>query len=224
MSLRDAVAADWKLWPEREDVTLRSRSTGITSYTDHALSYAPGGAVKRRAISFRELAASAGVYTSSDRAWLIPSQVLPAGVVPRPGDVVRDGDGADWVVGEVTVGKFGLTHRCVCRNLALTNGLTSSGVLARPASAADAAGRPAFAGYSTVATVACRVQLEPSGSDDVFDKRMSPNTYSAYLAAPVAVKAHDRFTADGVAYTVLGFDAPQRIWDLMRLRLELIPD
>lgn len=224
MSLADSVAADWKHWPEREDITLRARSTGITSYTDHALTFSPGGAVKRRAISFRELAASAGVYTSSDRAWLIPSQVLPAGVVPRPGDVIRDGAGADWTVGEVTVGKFGLTHRCVCRNLALTNGLTSSGAIRRPAAAADAAGRPANATYATVATVTCRVQLEPSGAEDVFDKRASLNLYSAYLAEPLTVKAHDRFEADGVAYTVLGFDAPQRIWELMRLRLELIPD
>lgn len=223
MGLADSIAADWLNWPEREDVTLRAR-TAVGTYDSHPLTYAPGGAVKRRAISFRELAASAGVYTASDRAWLIPSQVLPDGVVPRPGDVVRDAAGADWVIGEVTVGKFGLTHRCVARNLVLTNGLTSSGALKRPASAADAAGRPANATYTTVATVACRVQLEPSGAEDVFDKRTSPTAYTAFLAEPLTVKAHDRFEAGGVAYTVLGFDMPQRIWDLMSLKLELIPD
>lgn len=220
----DSIAADWKLWPERENATLRVRTAVPSTYTNHALTYSPGGAVKRRAITYRELAASAGVYTGSDRAWLIPSQVLPTGVTPRPGDVVRDAATADWVIGDVTVGKFGLTYKCVARNLVLTNGLTSSGVLKRPASAKDAAGRPANATYSTVATVTCRVQPEASGMEEAFDKVKNPENYTAFLAEPVDVKAHDRFEADGVSYTVVGVENPQRIWDLQSLKLLLLPD
>ena len=224
MSFADAIAADWQYWPERENVTLRYRTDVPGTYTDHALTYSPGGAVKRRAISFKELAASAGVYTGSDRAWLIPSQVLPAGVTPRPGDVVRDGGAVDWTVGDVAVNKFGLTYRCVCRALALTNGLTATGALKRAASAADAAGRPANATYTTVATVACRVQPESSAAEELFDQLMLPDNYTAYLAEPLALMAHDVFEVDGVAYSVLGFDNPERIWDLQSLKLLKIPD
>lgn len=223
MNFAASVAAEWKLWPEREDVTLRSR-TAVGVFDSHPLAYTPGGAVKRRAITYKELAASAGVYTGQDRAWLIPSQVLPAGVTPRPGDVVRDAAAADWVIGDVSAGKFGLTYKCIARNLALTNGLTSAGVLKRPASAKDAAGRPANATYSMVATVTCRVQPEASGMEDVFDKVMNPKSYTAFLAEPVDVKAHDRFEAGGVIYTVTGVENPQRIWDMQSLKLLLTPD
>lgn len=221
MGFADSIAADWKMWAEREDAVLRSR-TAVGVFDSHPLTYTPGGAVKRRAITYKELVASAGAYTGQDRAWLIPSQVLPTGVTPRPGDVVRDSTGADWVIGDVTAGKFGLTYKCVCRNLALTNGLTASGVLKRAASAKDAAGRPANATYSTVATVACRVQPEASGTEEVFDRLALPTHYTAFLAEPVTVLAHDRFEVGGVAYGVKGYENPARIWELMSLKLELV--
>lgn len=215
-------SAEWTFWPGRENVTFR-KQTAVGTYTDYALS-ATGGAVKRRAISYRELAASAGAYTSQDKNWLLPLANLPAGpVLPAPGDVIRDSDSVDWTVGEVTVGKFGLTHKCVCRALAVVNALSATGTLRRSANSADSAGRPGLAAYSTVATVTCRVQPEDSDAAELLDRVTIPRRYTAYLATPVVVRAHDAFLVGATTYTVLGFRNPERIWDLQSLVLESIP-
>lgn len=213
-------ASEWKLWPGRENVTLR-KQTAVGVYTAHSLT-ATGGAAKRRALTFKEVASSAGAYTGQDRAWLIPQANLPAGVVPAPGDQVRDAAGVDWTVGDVTVGKFGQTHKCVCRALAIVSALSATGVLSRPDNTQDATGRMALANYSDVGTVACRVQPGASDATDVMQRRTTPRHYTAFLATPLTPRAKDRFVVGGVTYTVLGYKDPEKIWDLMSLELELV--
>lgn len=213
-------ANEWRLWPHRENVTLRE-PTALGVYANHTLS-ATGGAVKRRALTFKEMAASAGAYTNSDRAWLIPEANLPAGKDPAPGWVILDGDGVSWTIGDVTVGKFGQTHKCVARALEVVNALSVTATLRRPVTAADAAGRPALANYTTVGTSLCRVQPEDSEASELLGRVTIPRRFTAYLATPLTVQAHDRFEAGGVVYTALGFRNPERIWDLMSLTLEAI--
>jgi len=223
MDFAAMTADEWRLWPEREDVTFL-KQTAVGSYDEYRLSFSPGGAAKRRAITWKEMTASAGAYTSQDKAWLIPAANLPGGVLPAPGDIVRDSADVDWTVGDVTVGKFGNTHKCVCRALAIVNALSATGTLTRPSNAQDSAGRMSLATYSTVGTVACRVQPQDSSAGDVFDARRTiVRKYAAYLATPLAVLAKDVFTVGGQAYTVLGFRNPERIWDLQSLDLELLP-
>lgn len=219
----NAHADEWRLWPAREDVTFR-RQTAVGAYTNHALS-AAGGAVKRRAITWKEMAASAGAYTSRDRAWLVPVANLPAGPVePKPGDVLLDSGGVSWTIGDVTVGKFGETYKCVARALAIVSGLSASGQLSRPTNAQDSAGRASFGAYANVGgAVACRVQPDDGEVAEVFDRLTIPRKFTAFLETPLSVKAHDRFVVGGVTYTVLGFRNAERIWDLSELVLELIP-
>lgn len=215
------TAGDWRFWTEREDATLREQ-TALGAYTDHALS-ATGGAVKRRAPTWKEQAASAGAYTSKNLVWLVPQQNLPADVAPKAGDVIRDADGVDHTVLEVQLGKFGQTHRCVTIALAVVYALSELGTLTRPVSGRDGAGRPLPASYDTVASdVRCRVQPEDGAAADVDERRVIPLRYTAVLETPVAVRARDRFAVAGVTYTVLGFRTPERLDELMRLDLELV--
>lgn len=216
-----AHASEWKLWPGRENVTLRiQRDIGI--YDSYPLT-ATGGAAKRRVISWKELEASAGAYTNQDRAWLLPLANLPANLQPKPGDQVRDSDDVDWTIGDMQVGKFGLTYRCVARALAVVHELAELGQLKRPAEAKDSAGRAALATYSAVGSqVRCRVQPEDGSIEEVFERMTIPRRYRAFLETPLTVKAHDQFVVGSTKYTVKGFRNAERIWDLMSLQLESI--
>jgi hypothetical protein len=231
-AFRTMTANEWKHWTDREDASLRVL-TAPGRYDALPLT-APGGAVKRRAITWKEMAASAGAYTSRDRAWILPRVNLPDGVEPKPGDIVRDLSDVDWTVGDVTVGKFGNTFKCVCRALAVVNELSAVGVLTRPDGTRDAAGRQAQASYAAVGEpVRCRVQPLDSQAGDAMERRTIPRQFAAYLACPLAADARDVFTVTSydsyggnptgtVAYTVKGFRNPERLWDLMQLDLELI--
>jgi hypothetical protein len=89
--------------------------------------------------------------------------------------------------------------------------------------AKDAAGRPALATTTTIGSVSCRVQPEDSASEEIFDRVANADKFTAYLATPLEVMAHDQFVVNGVTYTVLGFRNPARIWDLQSLALEIVP-
>lgn len=212
--------SEWQFWPGRENVTLRQQ-TAVGTYTSHTLS-ATGGAVKRRAITWKEMAASSGAYTNQDRAWLLPLANLPTGpILPKPGDQIRDSDSVDWTIGDITVGKFGLTFKCVCRALAIVSELDASGQLKRAAYAADTYGRPAGASYSNQGSaVLCRVQPLDSDANDTLGRVSMDRKFVAYLATPLDVRAHDQFVVGSTTYTITGFRNPERIWDLMELQLE----
>lgn len=215
------TADEWRFWPEREDVTLR-KQTAVGAYTNHALS-ATGGAAKRRAPTWKEQTASAGAYSAKNLVWLLPTANLPDGVTPKAGDVIRDASSVDHTVLEVQVGKFGQTHRCVTIALAVVYELSELGTLERPVSGRDGAGRPLPAGYTVIAAdVSCRVQPEDGTAGDVDERKVIPLRYTATLATPVVVRARDRFTVDGTAYTVTGFRNPERLDQLLQLSLELV--
>jgi hypothetical protein len=218
--MKAATRSEWKFWPQREDVTLREL-VSAGAYADHALS-AAGGAAKRRALTWQERAASAGAYTARNQVWIIPDEVLPDGVLPQAGWLVRDGDGIDHTILEVALGKWGNTHRCTTVALAVVNGLGDTGTLERPGNAQDAAGRMALSAYSTVGTSLCRVQPRDSDAGEALGRVTTAAKFTAYLATPLAARAKDRFTAGGVAYTVAGFRNPQRLDELQQLELEQI--
>jgi hypothetical protein len=231
MNLQPMTVNEWKFWNDREDVVLKAQ-TALGVYDSYPLT-APGGAVKRRAITWKEMTASAGAYQNQDRAWLVPSVNLPEGVTPRPGDQIRDSGDVNWTVGDVTVGKFGNTLKCVCRALSVLHELSALGQLFRPDTTTDAAGRLA-PNYAPVGgPVRCRVQPQDSRAGEAFDRVTMLRAFSAVLESPLTVNAKDVFTvttfaswggaATGTAsYTVKGFKDVERIWDLQSLDLELI--
>lgn len=221
---------EWVWWPDREACGYRAR-TAVGVYSDYApaATHPYTGAetqlvFKRRVPDAAEKAPSAGVYLGRTTHWIMPSVALPEGVTARPGDLLRDSDDIDHTILKLHTGKFRLTYWFETIALAVENDLDASGTLSRPTGGQDAAGRQALvtALYSTIATVACRVQPQDSAGEDVLGRRTLPLKYTAYLASPVSAKAKDRFTVSGTSYTVLGFHDPERLDALMSLDLELI--
>jgi hypothetical protein len=197
MDMAAATRSDWRLWPNREAVTLRVVAP-LDTYTAHALPDA-----KRRAPTWKERTASAGVYTATDLVWLIPDEVLDtAGApVPKAGDQVRDAGSTDWTVLEVAVGKFGQTHRCVTRSLALHDPLRDSATVRRPAPAPDASGlrRPNLAVLA--AAVPCR--LQPDGwqeEPETAGRVTTRSRYRCYLGQALLLRAGDVVEVSGVKY------------------------
>jgi len=236
MDMAAATASEWRLWQNRENCTLR-KQVALGLYDSHLLQ-ATGGAAKRRAPTWKEMTASAGVVSSRNLVWLVPQANLPEGVAPRAGDQIRATETAtgleiDHTVLEVQVGKFGQTHRCVTIALAVVYELAQRGVLTRPDNTQDAAGRAALTSYSAVGSVWCRVQPQDSQAGEHLGRVTTPRKFTALVDTPLAVKAKDVFTVTtyvtpggavaGVqAYTVLGFRNPERLDQLMSLDLELL--
>lgn len=212
---------EWKLWAEREDVSILAVGP-VGTYTPTALA-ATGGAVKRRAPTWKEMTASAGAVSAKNLVWLVPAANLPGGCpAPKPGDLIRDAAAVDHTVLEVQVGKYGNTHRCTTVALAVVNGLGTLGTLERPAAGRDAAGRPALTEYAAVGTSYCRVQPTDGQAKDVFERRTIPQTFTAVLATPLDARARDAFVAGGVRYTVTATRNPARLDALQELDLEQI--
>jgi hypothetical protein len=217
---------DWQTLPGLEAVSLLSLGP-IGTYTTHALSLSGRTATTlRRALTWKEIQASAGAYTGANQKFIIPDQVaaasLPSGVIPKAGDLIQDSAGVNHTVLENVVGKHGNTHACVTIALAVVNNLGVTGTLTRPDNTQDAAGRMALTSYSTVGTSLCRVEPEQSQSGDVLGRRTTAKRFTAFLETPLSVQARDQFTAGGVTYTVLGFRNPARLDQLQSLDLEQV--
>lgn len=180
--------------------------------------------VLRRALTWKELMASAGAYTGVNQVFLVPDQVLApyAPLVPKAGDTFLDVSGVNHTVLDTQIGKHSNTHRCTTIALAVVNSLGVMGTLLRPDNTQDAAYRAALTNYTTVGTSLCRVQPLDSDAGDVLGRRTIALKFTAYLETPLQVQAHDQFSAGGNVYTVLGFRNPARLDQLQSLDLELV--
>lgn len=222
MAFRDAIVSDWKCWADRENVTLiAEKNSGDMSY---ALS-ATGGAAKRRALTFKELAASGGVYTAQDMVWLVPSANLPAGVVPKMADRVRDSGANDWTVLEVALNKLRCTYRLVTRNLVIALDLRDRVDIWAPTNTQDDPGNrvPDYGQAPLYSQVPARVQ--PVGEEvvEAFGKRGLAKHYKCYLGRAVTVTAEYQVRLGSTVYQITGTANMDRIDFHVELDLEILP-
>jgi hypothetical protein len=175
-------------------------------------------------ISLKEAAASRGVYQAGDVSFSIRQTLLAGLGGAKPGDtVLRSADGQTYTVLTAVPTVMTRVWDLVCRNLILANNLRQLGTLTRPTNTQDSTGRAALTNYTSVAAdVPCRVQPEDETASDVLDRRTMPQQFTAFLLTQVSARAKDRFTCDGVTYTVLGVRNPERIDELMSLTLEKV--
>lgn len=210
----DGTRDEWRFWPNLEAITLRVAAT--SGYTSHAVAYA-----KRRAVTSKEIMASGGVYTASDLVWLIPNELLPSGVEPKPADQIRPTEGTDWTVLEIAPrGKFGNTWRIVTRNLVLAADLRDTCDVLRPSFAQSAAGQrtPVFAvAYDEIP---CR--LQETNHDVLNDFQGGPTDrreYTLWVSQRLTLRAGDVAEVAGVRYDVAGSGSWDRIDRLGEVRL-----
>lgn len=192
MDFAAATALDFRLWPQREDVTYLSAASG--GYSSFPLTY-PGGAAKRRGLTFKEMAGSGGAYTGQDRVWLVPAAVLPTvptPVTPKPADQVLDGTGVAWTVLQADAGKYGQTWRLTTRNLILALGLRDTVSLLRAANPADPGGMRVPTYAAVEANVPARVQETDAGAEDRQGKRQAVRRFACTVGRRVYPRASTR--------------------------------
>lgn len=219
MGLTVDLSQTYRYWLNREAVTYFSHAAeGDTAY---ALSDC-----KRRQLTFKELAGSAGVYVGADRAWLIPAAILPPGLTPKLADRIRDAQGTDWtVIGDAQLNSYQTWYRLVCRDLVLVNELRDLADVYRPQNNQDPAGNrvPDYAGAPAYAQVPCRLQEQEGTREESFGKLGLTRRYTVYLGQRLTVTAEDRLVVGGVNYQVTGYRNPDRIDLLMEIDVERLP-
>lgn len=210
----DGTRDEWRFWPNLEAITLRVAAA--SGYTSHAITHA-----KRRAVTHREVVSSGGVYVANDLVWLIPNELLPNGVEPKPADQIRPTEGTDWTVLEISPrGKFGNTWRIVTRNLVLAADLRSTCDVLRPTLAQSTAGQRTPVFNVAYDDVACR--LQETNHDVLNDFQGGPTDrreYTLWVGSRLALRAGDVVEIDGVRYDVAGSGNWDRIDRLGEVRL-----
>lgn len=148
------LSEDYLVWEGLEPVTLEvSRRQGSGQRVGLCKA-------KRRALTRRELAASAGAYTGEDLVWLLPQAQLPeCKFQVKPADVVTDGEGREWTVLEAAHNKLRQTWRLVTRDLVLAYDLRDLITVERAELGEDLAGAAVKREWQALyASVPARVQ------------------------------------------------------------------
>lgn len=228
MDLTSVFSQDHTVWDNVEQVThLAGRLGGEGAET--AVSTA-----KRRALTYKELAASGGAYTGLDKTWLVPAAVLTAGFVIRPGDTITDSDDVAWTVLEAALGKFKQTWKLTCRDLVLVNALTYTVDIERAQLLQDATGGtvrrwPGQGGTVPYAGVRASVQPQEAHPADERGMRAGLATYHVIVERQLRLMLdRDRVkwtdTTGAVHYLdILRLENPVRLDELPRLVCEIRP-
>ena len=208
---------EYLIWDNREavsHVSVRKSGNVTTNISD----------AKRRALTFKEIVGSGGVYTGKDLAWLLPVAVM-AGAVPKPADRIVDGDGVTWTVLEAPLNTWRTWYRAACRNLVLAYDLRDTADLMRPTNTQDAAGGrvPGYAAVSDSTSLPVRVQEIEAAVEERNGKRQTTRRFTAYCGQRIYPQAQDRLvTSDGTIYQLTGWRNADRLELLMELDLEIV--
>lgn len=179
--------------------------------------------VKRRAVNQREQVASGGVYTGADLVWLLPAAVIPAGLIPKPADVIVDDEGTRWTALSVERNKNRQTWRLTTRNLALAHQLDHTIDIQRADLGTDAAGglvrfwpdSSPSGGSTPYAGISARVQLKTKEEVDQRGMRGFKETYEVTVDRQVKLTTNDRIkwtlAGDMVYLDISGLHNPELI-------------
>lgn len=175
----------------------------------------------RRTVSSQEAAQSGGQYTTTDVVWRLAAEGLPQ--APAPGDLVVDGQGVRYRVLETTILERTGQYRCVCRRLAIAEGLDTLVDIerAQPAKSPD--------GVETLRWIVwrsgLRAKLHPEESrvQREGDQMVSRVRLKIYFAEAIPLDQHCRIRGpDGARYRILAVRGQDRIDGLMEADVEPI--
>ena len=170
----------------------------------------------RRAINTRQLEQSGGRYTAGDATWYLPASQLTS--QPRLGDVIVEGDDQRWTVLEVRKTAGDNTWRCVCRNLAVAEGLNEYIDIEKATYAKSDGGahEPTWRVYR--AGLRARIQPLRQEVKDDRQRRVTAATFKVFVAGDVDVDHTYRIKGpDGTIYRVTGCRKAERIDALVEI-------
>lgn len=171
MALRDAIIDDYLIFDNLEAVSFVTvaNSGDTTASIANAL---------RRAMSYKELAASGGQYTGKDLVWWIPYTLLQSA---KTKDRVIDAAGVSWVVLDATLNTLQTLWRLVTRNPIIAYDLRQLVTLAKNNTDQDAGKQraPEWLPYRS----ACPASVTRDGLDiaDAFGQRTGRSSYSVVI-------------------------------------------
>lgn len=213
------LSTDYLVWDGRETVTFTAHQHASPTDTNYTLTDA-----LRRALTFKEMAASGGVYTTQDRRWIIPQAMLTAAGFagkPRPADWLTDAQGVRWTVLATDFQVLQSVWLLTTRNLVLAAGLYDLISLWRPANLVDPAGSRGGPFVQVYADVPARIQEQDGEARDERGQRITVRRYTVYLGQRLEVIQEDRMQdAAGNKYEVMSYSRPDLITDLMELHVE----
>lgn len=173
--------------------------------------------------SVKERAPSRGVYQGADLLWLLPAREL-SGAVPKPSDVVTDGQGVEWTLLTADYDQLDRVYACYSLNLVVHLGLYDAVNLYRPTATQDAAGSYVFSAVPAYTGLVARVQEQQGEFAEGREVRGTTRTYEIYLARNVTVTT-DYYAEDrsGNRYDVLSWRNRERLDEAMVLTCERRP-
>ncbi len=221
MSLTLDISNDYLIRDGREQVTYRSRDTRIGSAdTDFTITDA-----ERRPLTFKELAASAGVYTGLDRAWIIPATLITAqSIVPKPADKIVDGDNTTWTVLNFERFSLDTEYKFFCRDLVLAYQLFDVIQIDTPLKLTE--------GTTTInewlpkhVDMDARIQLTGTEYREERGIRGTAKKFDIFCGDDVSDVSVDDRVVDktGQVYEIRHIRNPQRIDELAVLEAEVVP-
>lgn len=203
----------YKFWPNTETICFRSDQTASDS-DGNVLTCSLKAF--RRAPTYRELAASGGVYTGQDLVWLVPNTLLPPGVSPKPGDLVIDNEENEWDVLEASKNAFSSHWRLICRDPVIVFDLRDTFTIKAPTNAQDAAGARTPTLTATGTTYNGRFQLVSEAPAEGRGKTLLRREYQLFTAVEITGLSHEHQVLDSSSnvYEFLRYTNRARLGEL----------
>lgn len=207
------ISTDYTVWDDPEKVFFVQHAD--TGNVQHPISSA-----FRFKLTFREMAASGGVYTTQDRNWIIPKALFVP--QPKPSDWLFDNLGTRWTVLSVDHEAFESVWRLTTRNLVLAHQLDDLVTIAAPVNSQDAAGSRTPTFVAVYQHVPARIQEISGESRDERGKRLTARQYTVYLGQRVTITQEHQLIdeATGDIYEIRSYSRPDLITDLQQLECE----
>lgn len=167
----------------------------------------------RRAVSTREMIASAGRYLANDMTWHLP--IAQVATRPKLGTQIIDAAGVRWTVLNVDLQTMGNRWRCVSRALAIVNGLDTTVSIQRAVWGKGPAGDAIPNWHDAYASLPAKIQ--PVGGNVVREHggKIFRGSVQVVLAERVPIDSSCRVVGeDGAIYKINGVTVPEDIGQL----------
>jgi len=190
----------------QQDVTLLRPGTSDSWALAHAV---------RAVVRVSEARASGGDVTEDDVVWHLDAAEWDGS--PQPGDVIVQSDARRWTILAARLTATG-RWRCVCRDLAIAQGLDQYVDVEVAISTKDPAGAESVTWHPWRTGVPARIQPVRSTVEDDYQRRTVSSELKIYVADQLPLDETHRIRApDGTTYRVVGCRNAERIDALMEI-------
>lgn len=188
-------------------ITLIRAGTSTETVINSALS---------QTIRTREAEHSGGRYLSSDVVWHLPAAQLSE--APRPGDALVEGGGRRWTILDAQQATLRSRWRCVCRDLAIPDGLDEFIDIEKALYQKTPAGSQQPVWYTWRAAVRARIQPADLKAGAEPDRDVTAARFTVFLAEDLALDHTYRLKGpDGAIYRITSCRKAGRIDALMEV-------